>query len=380
MYCVKFKRGMRTLTLFLLIIYLFSLVGVINSNAYYTENEAVYAIAASSGDTLKNDNQNKNVRISSRLYELFFGKQGKSKDIIYLIPGGDVFGIKLKENYITVNSSKSGSPFKSGDKIVSVNGKEIMAADDISEALSKNQSATAKVVIIRGGEKISLTVVPECEDGKYKLGLTLRELACGIGTLTFIDPQTGAFGGLGHGVCESESGSLVEMKSGEVCGAILGAVKRGEAGCPGELSGVLNKKHLGVINCNTSSGVFGVLSSPDRSREALPIGYKSDVKLGEAEIISTIKNGKKETYKIEIYELDPNSSGSKSFKIRVTDPTLIALTGGIVRGMSGSPIIQDGKLVGAVTHVMVADPTEGYGIFIENMLNAAQGQINSKAA
>jgi stage IV sporulation protein B len=160
------------------------------------------------------------------------------------------------------------------------------------------------------------------------------------------------------------------MRDGEVCGAILGSVKRGEAGNPGELSGVLNKKHLGSIYKNSSSGVFGVFSDFDRSREAIPIGYKSEVKIGEAEIISTVKNGRKTNYKIEIYEIDESSTGSKSFKIRVTDPTLIALTGGIVRGMSGSPIIQNGKLVGAVTHVLINDPTTGYGIFIENMLNA----------
>ena len=161
----------------------------------------------------------------------------------------------------------------------------------------------------------------------------------------------------------------------------LGGVTRGEIGKPGELSGILNKKHLGEVAINSECGVFGVLDSFDtQSREALPVGKKSELHRGEAEIISTVKNGKRQSYKIEITEIDKSSTGSKSFKIKVTDPTLITITGGIVRGMSGSPIIQDGKLVGAVTHVLVANPTEGYGIFIENMLSAAQSQATPKAA
>ena len=136
---------------------------------------------------------------------------------------------------------------------------------------------------------------------------------------------------------------------------------------------MIGKKHLGDIYTNTEAGVFGVLDNPTADKsEAIPVAKRNEVKLGEAEIISTVKTGKKATYKIQITEIEQNSTGSKSFKIKVTDAALISLTGGIVRGMSGSPIIQNGKLVGAVTHVMVADPTEGYGIFIENMLNAAQ--------
>ena len=157
---------------------------------------------------------------------------------------------------------------------------------------------------------------------------------------------------------------------------------RGEVGKPGELSGVLNKKCAGSIEKNDECGVFGVLDNANTDADlALPVARKSELKLGEAEIISTVKAGKKAKYKIEITEIDLSSEGSKSFKIKVTDPMLITLTGGIVRGMSGSPIIQNGKLVGAVTHVMVANPTEGYGIFIENMLNAsvARGELPKSA-
>ena len=227
---------------------------------------------------------------------------------------------------------------------------------------------------------MTLTVIPKCEDGEYKLGVTLKRAACGIGTVSFIDPETGAFGGLGHGVCDADNGGLVELSAGEVTGVILGGVTRGEIGKPGELSGVLGKKPIGNIYTNSECGVFGTLENFDtEGRTALPVAKKKELKCGEAEIISTVKGGKKTSYKIEITEIDTSSTGSKSFKIKVTDPMLIALTGGIVRGMSGSPIIQDGKLVGAVTHVLVANPTEGYGIFIENMLSAAENTVPKAA-
>jgi stage IV sporulation protein B len=223
--------------------------------------------------------------------------------------------------------------------------------------------------------------MPHLSCEKYKLGVTLRDTASGIGTLTFIDPDSGAYGGLGHGVL-SNDGSILPIRSGEASGVILGGIKRGECGKPGELSGILNKTHLGSVKFNTASGIFGILDECElMNREAMPIGKRNEVIPGAAEIISTVKNGKRQSYKIEITEiLEHGDTGSKSFKIKVTDPTLITLTGGIVRGMSGSPIIQNGKLVGAVTHVLVANPTEGYGIFIENMLAAAQQGVQPKAA
>ena len=219
------------------------------------------------------------------------------------------------------------------------------------------------------------------QDGEYKLGLSLRDTALGIGTVTFIDPATLSFGGLGHAVSDTETGDPVSVRSGVACDVTLGSCKKGMPGKAGELSGILGRTSIGSIDKNSECGVFGKFDSmPKTASEAIPIAKKNEVKIGEAEIISTIKNGKTAHYKIEITDIDYTSEGSKSFKIKVTDPTLISLTGGIVRGMSGSPIIQDGKFVGAITHVMVADPTEGYGIFIENMLNAAQSEATHKAA
>ncbi len=319
------------------------------------------------------------VNVSSRFYELLFGNKSKNSERT-LIVGGDTFGIKIKEDYITVCDVSQGSALRINDKIISIDGTPIEDADDINEILSECGGRALKVQVIRAGEKITLTVIPKLDGDTYKLGIKLKHYTSGIGTVTYIDPETHVFGGLGHGVYDSDSSDIVNISSGEACDVILGGVKRGEVGRPGELSGILTRKTTGSIYKNTECGVFGVFDEIPSSPLILEVGERSEVKVGEAEIITTVKSGKKASYKIEITEINTSSTGSKSFKIRVVDDALIAISGGIVRGMSGSPIIQNGKLVGAVTHVMVADPTEGYGIFIENMLNAAQSQVMPKAA
>lgn len=370
------RLGIKRISLFLLIIYSISSLLGISSSAL----EDVDSVPAMSSEYECGLYDNNDVNVSSRIYELLFGKNKKSGEPMYLIPGGDVFGIRIKEEFVSVSDASEGSAFKRGDKIISIDGKKIETAENISEALDECEGKSVKINIIRCGESMCLTVVPKYENGKYRLGVTLRKFASGIGTITFIDPNTHVFGGLGHGVNEADSGGLVSVKSGEVCGVVLGGVNRGKVGKPGELSGILNKNTLGSIYTNTECGVFGELSKLGSDTEAIPVGKKEELKLGEAEIISTVRNGKKSSYKIEILEINTNAEGSKCFKIKVTDPLLIALTGGIVRGQSGSPIIQDGKLVGAVTHVMIADPTEGYGIFIENMLNSAENVTGQRAA
>ena len=316
-----------------------------------------------------------NVKVSSRLYELFFGKGEKESKPTSLVVGGDVFGVKIKQKYVTVTEAKGVPALKAGDVILSVNGERVSTAADVKRLIAKSGGESVTIRALHAGSEVGVEIRPTLDGGEYKLGLSLRDGAAGLGTVTFIDKETGVFGGLGHGICDSESGEVILMESGEVCGVILGGVHKGECGKPGELCGILTDSDLGDLNINSECGVFGVITDPAMlSGSEREIAHKSEVKEGEATIISTIKNGKTAEYKIEIYDIDQSSNGSKSFRIRVTDETLKAISGGIVRGMSGSPIIQNGKLVGAVTHVMVADPTEGYGIFIENMLSAA-GQI-----
>ena len=318
--------------------------------------------------------------VGSRFWELFFGEEKKDNEQILLLPGGEVFGVKIRQKYVTVTDSYGVPALKNGDIILSVNGEEVHSASDVKRMVQRSGGSSLTIRALHQGSELAVEIRPSFENGEYRLGLTLRDGAAGLGTVTFIDPETGLFGGLGHGICDADSGEVISMESGEVCGVILGGIHKGESGKPGELCGILTDRDLGDLTVNCECGVFGIITDLPGTAEAIPIGRREEVSEGEATIISTLKNGKTTEYKIEIYEIDRDSDGSKSFRIRVTDETLKALTGGIVRGMSGSPIIQNGKLIGAVTHVLVADPTEGYGIFIENMLNYSSLPEQQKAA
>ncbi|MBQ7343905.1 MAG: SpoIVB peptidase [Clostridia bacterium] len=320
------------------------------------------------------------IKISSRFYELLFGKEEESKRLL-LIPGGGIFGAKIKQSFVSVQNPGDVKELKVGDKIKSINGCKICSVKEIKELTKGLGGENITLVCERGGKEISVKVTPKEVDGEYRLGIVLKDGAAGIGTITYIDPKTGAFGGLGHGICDTDTGEVINFTEGAVTGVILSGVKKGEEGKPGELSGLLTDKVKGELYANTECGVFGRLETVPESlvASAVEVAHRDEVHTGEATILSTVKVGSVKEYKIEISDINKNSTGTKSFKIKVTDPALIAITGGVVRGMSGSPILQDGKLVGAVTHVMVANPTEGYGIFIENMLSAAESQIQKAA-
>lgn len=346
---------------------LFSLGGVVAS--------------AEGGAAAAEQNSEGGIRVSSRFFELIFGGRDEKKEPLYLVPGGTVFGAKIKQNGVIVTElGNNASPFCIGDRIIRIGGEEVKSLDDAKAKINSSGGALLDIELLRGGERRHISVTPSLTGGSYKLGVVLKDGAAGIGTITYIDPATGAFGGLGHGICDSETGEVIEMSEGIVSGVLLGGVVRGERGKPGELRGVLTSRVRGRLILNSECGVFGVLQNPELCEAALPVGRRGELHEGAAEIISTVKNGERARYSIEIFDIESDGNSTKSFSIRVTDEALIAMTGGIVRGMSGSPIIQDGKLVGAVTHVMVADPTEGYGIFIENMLNAAKVQTLPKAA
>lgn len=323
------------------------------------------------------DITNGEIKISSRIYELLFGKE-KEEAKVLLIPGGGIFGAKIKQSYVTVQNPGDVHELKIGDKIKSINGQTISSIKDIKNVTDGLSGDDVTLVCDRDNREITVKIKPKQVDGEYRLGVVLKDGAAGIGTITYIDPETGDFGGLGHGICDTDTGEVISFTEGQITGVILSGVKKGEEGKPGELSGLLTDKVRGVLYSNTECGVFGKLDTiPEGlSLTAVEIAHRDDVRSGEATILSTVKVGSVKEYKIEISDINKGSTGTKSFKIKVTDPTLIAITGGVVRGMSGSPIIQDGKLVGAVTHVMVANPTEGYGIFIENMLNASQEARN----
>lgn len=375
---LKYKK---IVYLFLIFSLLFSFVSIPHgtSGVGYATCEP----CAVSAVTYQGENS-EGIKVSSRLWELLFGKNESGKDSdaareeTRLIPGGMVFGTKIKGSCVRVSDVIKSSELEVGDTIYKVDGNEVTSVKEIRDIL---QTAKGEFVLLeceRGGNKFTTKVHLYEEQGVKKMGLALRDSAAGIGTVTYIDPKTNEFGGLGHGIFDGDSGELFEVESGTATGVILGGVHKGTGGKPGELTGVLTNKQIGEVYSNTECGVFGKLNGDFITADAsLAIGKKEELHEGAATILSTVKNGRTYEYSIKIHDIDLSSEGSKSFKIKVTDPVLIAETGGIVRGMSGSPIIQDGKLVGAVTHVMVANPTEGYGIFIENMLNAAGNANNS---
>ncbi len=301
-----------------------------------------------------------------------------------LIPVGKTIGITASlDGICVVNTaefkSKDGNmccPSKDagilpGDKIIGINENEIESAKDLENILNNANSNEMTIKIMRNGNEKDLKVYAEksAQSDSYKLGLWIKDSCSGIGTLTYYDPETRNFGALGHGICDTDN-NLILITSGKLLNAEITSVKRGEKGSPGELIGVFSEKddELGSITSNSSCGINGKLKvSPDNKSKMQTAEY-NEIYEGSATILSNIEKNTIEEYSAEIIKINKDIESEKSFVIKITDKRLLEKTGGIVRGMSGSPIIQNGKLVGAVTHVFVNDPTRGYGIFIENML------------
>ena len=293
-----------------------------------------------------------------------------------LIPVGEVVGLELRGEAVTVSAFDQSLPagqaagLKIGDEILTIDGHTIDSAADIRHALNRSDG-DVDVVVSRNGEETTLRIVPAVTPEGPRLGVYLRQGVTGIGTVTFYDPATDAFGTLGHGVSD-QNGNLLSMTDGNVYPAGVFAIDRGRAGKPGQLRGSLkNDQLLGTVSKNTAQGVFGKLHG-EFDGQAIPVGGSECVTTGAAVIRSTVDDSGPRDYSVEILKIYPETKADgRNLLLRVTDPALLKATGGIVQGMSGSPIIQNGKLVGAVTHVLVNEPTTGYGIFIENMLDAA---------
>ena len=294
-----------------------------------------------------------------------------------LIPVGQVIGLELRDHTVTVAAfdEKLGAASKAagleiGDRILCINGKQIQCTEDIRKAL-ETSNGSVTVSISRNGTQKTFHLTPEITSDGPKLGLYLRQGVTGIGTVTYYDPETGKFGTLGHGVNDS-SGKLLSLSDGWAYQARVLTVRKGESGDPGQLMGAIESRTpIGKLTANTAQGVFGT-SETGWQGQAVPVAKADEIKTGPAVIRSTVRGTEVREYSVEILKIYPKSrQNGRNLLIKVTDPALLEATGGIVQGMSGSPIIQDGKLVGAVTHVLVNDPTTGYGIFIENMLDAA---------
>ncbi len=310
-----------------------------------------------------------------------------------VILGGVPFGVRFSTEGVTVigfsdidGLSKNQNPaylagLRAKDVIVKINGEEIKSAVQLTESVEKSEGREITLTYKRGKTEKTIGIKPiySSSEKRFKTGIWVKDSGAGIGTVTYIYPDTKEFGGLGHGICDADTGELIKMSRGDVVNVKVHAVKKGISGTPGELKGHFESGEIGDLYQNTECGVFGKLTClPDGCGERINVAMRDELREGEACIVCTLDDGVRREYKIEISAINKNASGSKCFMIKVTDPTLIEKTGGIVQGMSGSPIVQDGKLVGAVTHVMINDPTVGYGIFIENMLVA--GSVPSDLA
>ena len=307
-----------------------------------------------------------------------------------LYVGGMPFGVKfLTEGVLVVGfedvKTSTGSmtnPARAAglapqDRLIAVNGQTLNGASDLCRLVEASGGKPLQLRYLREGapHETTLTPVRSSAEGRYVSGLYVRDSGAGIGTVTFIVPETGAFAGLGHGICDSESGQLIPIERGAVVDVTISGVVKGLAGTPGEVKGYFRSGKTGTLLGNSECGVWGVFANlPDACATAqpVPVGLRNELKAGKATLRCTLSDNVCRDYEIEISDIRKDSQTNKCFTVRITDPDLLSKTGGIIQGMSGSPIIQNGKLVGAVTHVLINDPTTGYGIFIENMLNTAQ--------
>lgn len=303
-----------------------------------------------------------------------------------LIPSGEPFGIKLTMDGVMVvgigevstkedlhSSPAKNSGIKKGDIILSLNGEEVESNKELQQIISNSDGTPLEIVIKRENEEISTTVQPVFSEssGSYEAGMWVRDSSAGIGTITYYKNDGKTFAGLGHPVCDIDTGEIIPISKGEVAPVNINGVKSGVSGTPGELIGSFTSNDtIGTICLNNEYGIFGTMNNSMPLDNAIPMGFKQDISLGKASILTTIDGTTPQEYEIEIEKIDYNSTeSSKNIVIKITDERLLSKTGGIVQGMSGSPIIQNGKLIGAVTHVFISDPTKGYGIFCENMIS-----------
>lgn len=310
-----------------------------------------------------------------------------------LVPMGKTVGIQMYTDGVLVvglsatkegqeNSPAALAGIIPGDLIVSINGNQIGSAEDFKAQMQTLTGSQIEIIVKRNEELIKMSLKPSMGSAGPELGLWLRDRVAGIGTLTFYDPETGLYGGLGHGISDFESGVIMPLGRGEIYPSTVVEVKKGCAGLPGELCGDFKgKSACGSILKNTHFGIFGQLytEQPDLSK-ALPVAEDSEIVLGKATVLAGVEGTSVREFEVEITRVYHGENDGRSLMLSIRDKALLDRTGGIVQGMSGSPILQNGKLVGAVTHVMINDPTKGYGISVEKMLEQTEGLSFRKAS
>lgn len=319
-----------------------------------------------------------------------------------LIPGGQSIGVTLQTKGVMVvgqapvidKSGKKVFPAKEagievGDILLKINNQEVRSDQDVSNAVHQagEQKGNANVLYKHKDQIIEKIVTPIfcVETGRYRMGLFVRDEAAGVGTLSFIDPESNQYGALGHVITDADTNKKIEICNGKIMASSIYAIEKGKRGHPGEKIGsfVSNSPFTGSIERNTTTGIFGKITGSIVNpyfKEPISAGWESEVKSGPAKIYTVIQGEKIEEFDINIDRVMHNRTDSKNMIVRVTDPRLLEATGGIIQGMSGSPIVQNGKIIGAVTHVFVNDSQRGYGVFIQNMLKETQQTEKTEAA
>ncbi|MEG6571268.1 SpoIVB peptidase [[Clostridium] cellulosi] len=305
---------------------------------------------------------------------------------VSVVPSGETFGVKFYTAGVVVvgmtdvdTAEGAKNPayeagIRKGDVILAINGKSVTSNSEVSALFSASNGKSITVSLKRGNVGFSVTFKPalSVSTNSYKAGLWVRDSTAGIGTITYYNPSNYSFAGLGHGICDVDTGKIMPLLTGDVVKVNMTGIVKGTSGQPGELLGVLSDTVWGNLCMNNETGVYGFLNSVNVGKP-VPVAMKQEVTEGPAEIIATIDNSGPKKYSVEIEKIHFNDdSPTKNMIIKVTDKNLLKATGGIVQGMSGCPIIQKGRLVGAVTHVFVNDPQRGYGIFAENMINSSK--------
>lgn len=342
-------------------------------------------------DVLMNDDEKCNKEYSATFLGVIPIKKIYVKEIdkIKVNPCGTPFGVKLLTDGVMVIDIKDvfcengvRSPareagLKMGDVITSVDGRKISSNSELRELVYSAEGKLLQLKYQRNFEEHETKLKPaySLKDDKWIAGLWVRDSSAGIGTITFCT-ENGIFGGLGHPICDVDTGNILPLGRGEIVSAYINDIKHGTAGSPGELCGIFsNNESIGNVKINDECGLFGRLIKSINIYEPILIGLKQEVKVGKATIYSTIFGDVPQSYDIEIESIDFNQN-SRNYVVRITDQRLLKKTGGIVQGMSGSPIIQNGKLVGAITHVFINDPTRGYGVFAETMIEKSNQILN----
>ncbi len=297
-----------------------------------------------------------------------------------VIPVGKAVGIKLfADGVLVVGLADGQTPardcgLREGDIITAMDGTSVGSTEQVQDILSDSAGRALTLSVRRGSAALALTACARETNGVWQLGAWIRDSMAGIGTLTYYDPATGQYGALGHGITDVDTAQLMPLASGSIMETTVKAVKKGVKGDPGELKGDFSvQRDVGTVTVNSDGGIFGAVADADflSGGTPVPVASAGQIRTGPATILATVSGSDTREYRVEILRLYGADEPTRNMLLRITDPALLSATGGIVQGMSGSPILQNGRIVGAVTHVLLNDPTRGYGIFIENMLDRA---------